>query len=143
MGLEPQFTAEEAPLQELSAGDGQPIEVVAREDHRHDPGALLAHLDDPKPVVGGAPEGKTHSVHEHDAGGASPDHNPEQPGQRMPDERDAISKLVGEAERDRQVGVEVHRPPGLVAQPQRAARNEATPATTSRPNATVAMSTSG
>ena len=69
-------------------------------------------------MVDSAPKRKTQAVHEHDARGRSPDHDPEKPGQRMPDERDAVSQLVGEGEGDRQVGVKVHRPPGLIAQPR-------------------------
>jgi len=38
VGLPPHFAPEEPPLEELPAGDGQPLEVAPRADDRHDPG---------------------------------------------------------------------------------------------------------
>ncbi len=118
MRLPPQRRAQEAPLQELPADDREPLDVAPGADHRHDAGAFVPYLDHAEAVVESAPQGQDDPVDEHDAGGRGPYRSPEDPGQRVPDERDPIGQLVGEGEGDGEVGVKVHGPPGLVAHPR-------------------------
>ena len=114
--LPPQPAAQEAPLQELAAGDGQPVAAAGpRSTTENVPGPFGLDRDDAQAVAQRAPERAARrgsattsaSVPTHSAV-----HQARAP--RVADERRAGVDLMRERQEQREVGVEVHRPPRLV-----------------------------
>ena len=112
----PHALGQEPEVHELATGDRQPLQVVAAHDDRHDAGCLVLDPRHPQAVTEAAYQRQPDPVGEHDAGGQQPESYPVGASQRVSQERRAGGELMAERHGRRQVGVEVDRPPGLVAQ---------------------------
>ena len=67
--LRPHAALQEAPVQELPAGDRQPVEVASASDDRHDAGRLVLDAHDLEPMSEAAHDRQPEAVAQHDAGG--------------------------------------------------------------------------
>src|SRR5271165_2014739 len=117
MRLPPQVPGEEAPEEELASGNRQAIQPPALADDRGHAWRLFADLDDPQLMPEAPPDRLSDPEHDDHPGRGRPDDDPDRPGERVADERDAGGDLVGEREREPKVDVEVDNPPGFVPQP--------------------------
>ena len=117
MRLPPLALREEAPLEELAAGDGQPVEPPALEHDGGDARGLADHGDDLHPVPERSRDRQQHAPADDRREQPPPERLPPQRLQRVPGERGAVVDLVLEREQQREVRVEVHGPPRLVLQP--------------------------
>src|ERR1700689_1803610 len=105
------------PEEELAACYRELVEPASLADDRDHAGGLVADVGDPQLMPRAPPGWLEHPEDQDHARGARPDHDPQRPDQRVADERGAGDDLVGEGERQPEVEVEVHDPPGLVPEP--------------------------
>ena len=110
----PELSRQEAPLEELASGYREPTKVSTRAGDREDPGCLLLDGDDPEPALKIATDRPEDPEHNDASRRRQPDSDPIRSGERVADERATGDDLVGEGESEREVGVEVDDPPGLV-----------------------------
>jgi len=115
--LPPHPAAQEAPLEELAAGDRQAVEPAAAQHDRDDARPLLPRPHDADAVAQRAPDREADARREDDGERPQPQRRPPGARDRVPDERRARVDLVREREEQREVGVEVHGPPRLVGHP--------------------------
>jgi hypothetical protein len=108
--------AQEPPLQELAAGDRQPVQAPAAQQHAVRVRALRGDRDHAQAMAQRAPERQPDARAEHERERRDPQRGPPGARQRVADERRAGVDLVRERQEQRQVRVEVDRPPGLVGE---------------------------
>src|SRR5215469_1394787 len=115
--LPPEVPGEKPPLEELPAGYGQLVKVLALADDRDDAGRLVPHLDDAELVLQAPPDRLADPEGDDHARRGDPDRDPQCPGQRVANEGHAGDDLMGEGEREAEVEVQVDGPPCLVPKP--------------------------
>ena len=117
MGLPPEPAAQEAPLQELTARDRQPVQATPFEHDRD--GVRAGRLDrvDPQAVIEGPPQRETDAARDDERECPDPQRGPPRRRPPMADERRTGVDLMRERQEQREVRVQVHRPPGLVGHP--------------------------
>ncbi len=117
MRLPPAVAGEEAPAEELPGPGAQPLQADAADVQRDHPRPLGDDPLDPQPVAGAADQRLPDPEHQHGPERRDVEPDPVAARERVADEVAPRRDLVGEGQRDGQVGVEVHEVPRLVAQP--------------------------
>src|SRR5450759_2307654 len=117
MGPEPAVAREEAEAEPLAGPDWEPIKIAAGDVERSYPGPFLDHVGDAEPVP---PRNCSRLPEAEDRQRAECDHvqsDPEEAGDLVGREVHADGQLMQEAERDREVDVQVNGVPGFVRRP--------------------------
>src|SRR3954454_23774666 len=102
MRLPPESAAQEPPLEELAARDGEPVQPAATQDDRDDARALRRDAYDRDRVRQRPPRRKADPRADDDPQRAEPQHGPPQARDGMPDERGARVDLVREGQEERE-----------------------------------------
>ena len=116
MGAPPAVAGQEPPHEVLAGPDRELVEVAPGDVDREDAGALLDDVRDAQPMPRGQPDRLADAEDEDERGGDDVERDPVADRDRVVDEVGADEDLVEEAERDREVGVEVEPVPRLVRQ---------------------------